>query len=123
MSSGPHHLGNTSLGMGWPLRTASIFAIASSAIIWMAWTVAVPMWGVIMMLFNFNKGWSLQETEQTECITHGIYSVALTCQLLRTKPQETAMAYEGKGAVYTGWAENCGKLTSHLFFLCIGVVV
>lgn len=76
-----------------------------------------------MILFNFNKGWSLQETEQTECITHGIYSVAVTCQLLRTKPQETAMACEGKGATHTGRAENSGKLASHLFFLCIGVVV
>lgn len=55
-SSGPHHLGNTSLGMGWPLRTARMFVIASSAIIRMAWTVAVPMCGVMMTLFRFNKG-------------------------------------------------------------------
>lgn len=54
-SLGTHHLGNTSLGMGWSLRTASMFAIASSAIIWMAWTVAVPMCGVRMILFMFNK--------------------------------------------------------------------
>lgn len=55
-SSGTHHLGNTSLGMGWSLRTASMFAIASSAIVRMAWTVAVPMCGVMMTLFRFNKG-------------------------------------------------------------------
>lgn len=56
MASSGIHLGNTSLGMGWPLRTASMFAIASSAIIRMAWTVAVPMCGVMMTLFRFNKG-------------------------------------------------------------------
>lgn len=56
MASSGTHLGNTSLGMGWPLRTASMFAIASSAIIRMAWTVAVPMCGVMMTLFRFNKG-------------------------------------------------------------------
>lgn len=79
--------------MGWPLRTASMFAIASSAIIQMAWTVAVPMCGVMMTLFRFNKGWSLEETERTQCITQGTYSAAIPCWLWRTEPQEIAMAH------------------------------
>lgn len=69
LSSGAHHWGNTSLGMGWQLRTESIFAIASSAIMWVAWTVAVPICGVMMTLLNFNKGCFLQETAKTAYYT------------------------------------------------------
>lgn len=55
-----NHLSSTSLGIGRPLREARMLSTKFSIICRLAWWVALPMWGVRVTFFNFNKGWSLK---------------------------------------------------------------